>query len=68
MDRIGAGLPRGADVLVRLQVRGDLDGLVGGARMQRAAIIGRDDRHGLDPERAARPEDAQRDLSAVRDQ
>ena len=34
--------------------------------MQRAAVVGRDDRHRRDPELARRAEDAQRDLAAVR--
>ena len=66
MDRVGARLLRRADVLLRVQVRRDLDRLVGRARVQRAAVVGRDDRDRADAQRTARPEDAHRDLAAVR--
>ena len=47
--------PRGrAHVLGRVEVRGDLDRLVGGACVERAAIVGRDDRDRLDSEPACR--------------
>ena len=66
MDSVGAGPLRGADVLLRVQVRRDLDGLVGDARMQRRPVVGRDDRDGRDPELAAGAKDADGDLAAVR--
>jgi hypothetical protein len=34
--------------------------------VERSAVVRRDDGDRLDPERAARPEDAKRDLAAVR--
>ena len=55
----------GADVLVRVEVRRDLDHLVGGAGVQRARVVGRDDRDGAEAELACGAEDAQRDLPAV---
>ena len=66
MDRVGAGLLRRAHVLAGVEVRGDANGLVGRARVQRAGVVLRRDRHGRDPELAAGPEDPQRDLAAVR--
>ena len=66
MDRVGAGLLRGANVLLGMEVRADLDGLVGGAGVQRAAVVQRDHGDGRDPELTARAEDPQRDLAAVR--
>ena len=66
MDRVGAGLARGADVLLGVEVAGDLDRLVGRARVQRAAVVGRGDGDGRDPELAAGAEDAHGDLAAVR--
>ncbi len=68
MDRIRAALARSANMLIRVEVGGDLDRLVGGARVQRAAVVGRDDRNSGDPFVAARAEDAQRDLTPVRDE
>jgi hypothetical protein len=55
-------------VLLRVEVSRDLDRLVGRARVQRAAVVGRDDGDGADPELAAGAEDAQRDLAAIRDE
>ena len=66
MDRVGAGLLRRADVLLASEVARDLDRLVGGAGVQRAAVVRRGDRDGRDPELAAGAEDAHRDLAAVR--
>ena len=68
MDRVGAACLRRADVLLRVEVARDLDELVGRARVQRAAIVGRHDGDRLDAELAARAEDADRDLSPVRDE
>ena len=66
MDRVGAGAQRGLDVLLRPEVRADALALVGRAGVQRAAVVGRGDRDGRDPERARGAEDAQGDLAAVR--
>ena len=68
VDRFGARLARGPDVLGDVEVRADLDGLVGRARVQRAAIVGRDDGDGGDPELAAGAEDPERDLAPVGDE
>jgi hypothetical protein len=68
MDRLGAGLAGSPDVLLGVEVARDLDRLVGRARVQRAAVVGRDDGDGRDPELATGAEDAQRDLAAVRDE
>jgi hypothetical protein len=68
VDRVGAGGERGADVLLGVEVARDLDHLVGGAGVQGAAVVGRDDGHGPDPEPAAGAEDADRDLAAIRHQ
>src|SRR6266545_3618590 len=67
VKRVGARLLRGSDVLLREEVARDLDGLVGGARVQRALVVGSDDCDGCDPELVTGPEHAQRDLAAVRD-
>ena len=66
MDGVGARLLRGAHVLGRVEVRGDLDDRVGGAGVERAAVVRRDDGGCLDPQPAAGAEDAQRDLATVR--
>src|SRR6185437_5690615 len=66
MDRIGAARLRGADVFLRREIRGDRDGLIGRARMQRAGIVGRDDGDRCDSQSLCRAEDAQRNLAAVR--
>ncbi len=66
VDRVRARLLRRAHVLLGVQVAPDLDGLVGLARVQRLAVVGRDDGDGRDLERAARAKDADRDLAAVR--
>ena len=68
MDRVGARLLRRADVLLREEIARDLDRLVGGARVQRALVVGRDDGDGRDPELTARAKDPQRDLAAVGDE
>src|SRR5439155_16614848 len=68
MTRVGARLFRGAIVLLGEEIARDLDGLLGGARVQRASVVGSDDRDGGDPELATRAEDAQRNLAAVRDE
>ncbi len=66
MNRVRARLLRGANVLLGVQVPGDLDDLVRAAGVQRSTIVRRDDGDGRDPELAARAEDAKRDLAAVR--
>ena len=68
VDGVGARLLRGAHVLGRVEVRGDLDDRVGGAGVERAAIVRCDDGGRLDPEPAAGAEDAQRDLATVRNE
>ena len=74
MDRVGAGdLGRADDgrhvqIAVEAPRRADADVLVGEADVQRVLVGLRVDRHGLDAELAARADDAQRDLAAVRDQ
>ncbi len=65
MDRVGARLLRRAHVLLRLQVRGDLDRRVRLARVQGAAVVGRGDGDRRDPELAAAAEDPAGDLAAV---
>jgi hypothetical protein len=65
VDRLGAGLLCRANVLVRVQVRRDLHGLVRRARMQRPGVIAGRDCERRDPELAARAEDAHCDLAAV---
>src|SRR5919201_610618 len=66
VDRVRAGLLGRAHVLLRVQVRRDLDRLVRGPRMQRSTVVKSDDGDGAQPERARRAEDAQRNLAAVR--
>ena len=74
MDRVGAGDLGGADDRRHVQVaveaprRADADVLVGEAHVQRVLVGLRVDRDRLDAELAARADDAQRDLAAVRDQ
>ncbi len=65
----GGGDDRG-DVQVALRRGGgaDADGLVGEAHVQRVAVGGRMHRDRLDAHLLARPDDAARDLAAVRDQ
>ena len=53
MHRVGAALQGGADVLLGVEVRADLDGLVGRARMQRAGVVGCDHRDGAMPSACA---------------
>jgi hypothetical protein len=68
VDRVGAGLARRAHVLGGVEVRGDLNCLLGAAGVQRAPVVGRGDGDGRDPELAAFAEDAQRDLATVGDE
>src|SRR5205823_1562943 len=68
MDCVRAGLRGRAEVLLGLQVARYLHGLVGATRVQRPAVVWRDDGDRAEPERAARAEHAQRDLAAVRDE
>src|SRR6185437_15494014 len=65
MDRVGARLLRGPDVLLRVEVARDLDGFAGLARVQRALVVGRDDGDGRDPLGVAGAEDPDGDLAAV---
>ena len=66
MDRVGAALARGPHELRRRRGTSAISTrLVGRAGVERAAIVGRGDRDGRDPERARGAEDAQRDLAAV---
>ena len=69
VDRVGAGLERGAHVL---RPGRDTSAIstrpVGRPGVERAAVVRRDDRDRLDPEPRAGAEDAERDLSAVRDE
>ena len=67
VDGVGSGLEGRAHVLGRVEVRGDLNRLVGRACVQRTAIVGRDDRDRLDSEPGAGAENANGDLTAVRD-
>jgi len=68
VDRVRAGLSRGAHVLRRVEVRCDLDERVGGLGVERTAVVGRGDGDRLDAFGAAGAEDAQRDLPPVRDE
>ena len=68
MHGVGARRERGANVLLRVEVARDLDQLVGRARVQGAAIVGRGNGDRLDLERTTRTEDAHGDLSPVRDE
>ena len=68
MDGVGPALPRGADVLLGVQVRGDLDELVAGARVERISVVGRNHGHRPDPELMACSKDAERDLAPVRNE
>jgi len=68
MDGVGAGFPRRADVLGRVEVRRDLDERVGGLGVERAAVVGRGDGDRLDALRTAGTEDSQRDLTPVCDE
>ena len=65
MDRVRADLARSPDVLARGEIARDLDELVGRARVEGAAVVRGNDGDSCDPELAARPEDADRDLAAV---
>ena len=71
---LAAGRRRGGDERRDVQValrggrRADVDGLVGEADVERVAVGGRVDGHGLDPELVAGPDEADGDLAPVRDQ
>jgi hypothetical protein len=65
MHGVGSRLARRANVLLRLQVAGDLDDLVGGACVEGAPVVRRYDGDGSDPEPPAGAEDAHGDLAAV---
>jgi hypothetical protein len=65
MDGVRAGLARSPDVLARIEVRTDLDDLVGDARVQRAAVVRRDDGDRRDPLLATGAEDAHGDLASI---
>src|SRR5215831_3434888 len=66
MDGVRARRNSGPDVLLGVEVARDLDDLVRRAGVQRAFVVRRDHGDGHDAELAARPEDAERYLSAVR--
>ena len=74
MNRVGAGDLGGGDDARNLEVRvargrrADADIVIREAHVQRFAVGFGVDGHGLDAELAARADDAQRDLAAVRDQ
>ena len=68
MNGLRTGLARRAHVLGSVEVGGDLDERVGGLGVECREIVGRRYRDRLDTVRAAGPEDAQRDLSSVRDE
>ena len=74
MDRVGAGLLRGADHVGDVQVAlagvvgPDVHGLVGEAHDGRLGVGGRVDRDRLDAELPAGARDSQRDLTPVGDQ
>ncbi len=74
MDRVGAGLLRGLDQRVGVEVavpgagRSDADGFVGRADVARRLVCRRVDGNRREPELTARPRDAQCDLTAVRDE
>ena len=58
MNRVRAQLLRSAHVLRGIEVGGDLDDLVGGARVQRPGVVGRDDGDGAEAELACSAENA----------
>ena len=58
MNRVCAQLLRGAHVLRGIEVGGDLDDLVGGARVQRPGVVGCDDGDGAEAELACSAENA----------
>ena len=62
VDGVGAGLPRGAHVLGRVEVGRDLDERVRRLGVERAAVVGSRDRDRLEPLGTAGAEDAERDL------
>ena len=74
MDGLAAGRLGGGDdvgdpqVAVRRGRRADADGLVGHPHVQRLALGGRVDGHGLDAELVERADHADRDLTPVRDE
>ena len=68
MDGVGSGLACGAHVLGGVEVGRDLDARVCGLGVKRTAVVGRGDRDRLDALAAAGAEDAQRDLSPVRNE
>ena len=66
MNRVCLALARRPHVLGRVEVRRDLDRLIGGARMQRSRVVGCGNRHRRDSLVPAGAEDPQRDLPTVR--
>src|SRR6266508_2778838 len=68
VNRVGAGLLRRTDVLLREQVARDLYRLVGRTRVERTLVVRRDDRDRGDPQISCGAKDTQRDLTAVRDE
>ena len=68
VDELRVGFARGRHERVRVEVRRHLDRVVGDPRVERVRIARTDDGDRFDPEAAARREDADRDLAAVRHQ
>ena len=68
MDRIRTGQLRGTDVLLGIEIAGDLDELVRRTGMQGARVVGSRDRHRGDAQLAAGAEDANGDLTSVCDE
>src|SRR4051812_44804941 len=68
MNCVCAGLLGRTDVLLGEEVALDLDSLVGGARVQRAGIVRRDDCDGCDAELTTRAKHPQCNLAAVCDE
>ncbi len=68
MDELRVGFARGRHERRSVEVRRNLDRVVGDARVERVRIARTDDGDRPDPEAAARREDANRDLAAVRHQ
>jgi hypothetical protein len=65
VDRIRPGLLRRADVLFGGEVARDLDEPIGRPGVECPGVVRRCDRDRLDPELAAGPKDAHRDLASV---
>ena len=73
VHRVAAGVAGGGQQRVDVEVGGRADGLqrhrlAAAAGMRRVAVVGRVDRHGVEPQVQRGAVDAQRDLAAVGDQ